>query len=286
MVNKRLSSISCNRDVFNEAIPTYQAALNKSGYSHKLNFQQTEQQPKKRQRRRQVVYYNPPYNAASTVNIGREFLKLIDKHFPKEKKRKDELEKCINRQTVKISYSGTKSVGGIISSHNAKLLAKHRKSQEGKNEQVRCNCKAGVESCPLEGKCLTESIVYKATVTADDGEVKTYTGCTEPPFKRRLYKHRSDTSNPKYSTCTKLAGYYWKKNREGVATKPGAYKWEIMKKCYPYQPGGRKCDLCLTEKLAIMKDRDPRSLNKRQELMNSCRHRWKHRLCNVKPVQQ
>ena len=47
------------------------------------------------------------------VNIGREFLKLIDMHFPPDKKRKDKLEKIINRQTVKIIYSGTPNMAAL-----------------------------------------------------------------------------------------------------------------------------------------------------------------------------
>ena len=35
-VNRRLSRISANETVFNQAAPAYQAALDKSGYSHKL----------------------------------------------------------------------------------------------------------------------------------------------------------------------------------------------------------------------------------------------------------
>ena len=100
----------------------------------------------------------------------------------------------------------------------------------------------------------------------------------------RLYRHRSDTSDKKYCTCTRLAGYYWKKNFEGVAIDRDAYQWELVKKCFAYQPSAKKCDLCLSEKLLIMKNRDPRSLNKRTELMNSCLHRWKYRFRNWKPV--
>ena len=41
-------------------------------------------------------------------------------------------------------------------------------------------------------QCPTECIVYKATLTANDDEVKTYIGLTETPFKKRLYKHSTD----------------------------------------------------------------------------------------------
>ena len=124
-----------------------------------------------------------------------------------------------------MSYSDTKSVGKIISSHNAKILTKYRKRNNVNEEEKLCNCQAGVQSCPLDGsKCLSRAIVYRATVTASDGEVKMYTGCTEPPFKKRLYRYRSDTSDKKYRTCTKLAGYCWKKNFECVAIDRDAYQ--------------------------------------------------------------
>ena len=170
----------------------------------------------------------------------------------------------------------------IIASHNAKVLAEHRNSQNVAPVEKKCICQAGVDSCPLGRECLTKTVIYKATVTADDGEVRTYTGCIEPQFKKRLYRHCSDTSKRKYRTCTRLADWYFRKvEDQGVEVNVNSYKWEIVKRCFKYQSGGKKCDLCLTEKLCIMKDRDPRSLNRRTELMNSCKHRWKHRLCEV-----
>ena len=46
-VNKRLSSISANEDVFNQACPIYQDALDKSGYDFKLKFNPPSQNEKK-----------------------------------------------------------------------------------------------------------------------------------------------------------------------------------------------------------------------------------------------
>ena len=111
--------------------------------------------------------------------------------------------------------------------------------------------------------------------------MRTYTGSTEPPFKQRLSRHRSDTSNCLNRHKTALVGWYFKKKDAGVGVNINNYRWEIVKKCFKYQPGGKKCDLCLTEKLMIMKNKDPRSLNKRTELMNPCRHRWRHKLQKV-----
>ena len=71
-------------------------------------------------------------------------------------------------------------MGGIICSHNAKIL----RDRKEKDEPVApCNCQKGVESCPLDENSQVSTIVYKAIVTADDGEVKTYTGCTDRTSK-------------------------------------------------------------------------------------------------------
>ena len=275
MINTRLNSISSNEVVFKEAAPIYQAALDKSGYKYKLRFER--QRPKNRQRKRVVTWYNPPFNTACTTNLGREFLKLLDKHFPQKIKRKDKLEKIINRHTIKLSYSGTQSMGKIISSHNAKIL-KERKEEEEISDP--CNCKGGTDNCPIEGKCQITAVVYKATVTATDGEVKTYTGCTDRTFKERHYGHKADAKNRELRTNTKLAGYIWEKKDAGIDI--ASIKWQILKKCHKYTPGCDKCDVCLTEKLAIMKNRDTVSLNKRSELMNKCLHRRRWKLARVK----
>ena len=54
-------------------------------------------------------------------------------------------------------------------------------------------------------------------------------------------------------------------------------EWEILKKCYKYKSGSKRCDVCLSEKLEILKGKraGERMLNKRSELMNKCRHRRK-----------
>ena len=276
MVNQRLCSLSSNKEVFTEAAPMYQAALKKSGYKHKLCFK--PEAPKQRQRRRKITWFNPPFNAACTVHIGKEFLKLIDRHFPPKLKRKDKLEKIINRQTIKISYSGTPNMARIISSHNRKIINEKRTTENPKEKE--CNCQKGVKSCPIEGKCQTSALVYKATITAEDGDTRTYTGCTDRKFKERHYEHTADMKKRENSKRTSMATYIWTKKDSGVGIK--SVKWEVLKKCHSYIAGGDKCDVCLSEKLAILKQKDPRSLNKRSELMNKCLHRWRHKLANSK----
>ena len=105
--------------------------------------------PKTRQRKREITWYNPPFNLACTTNIGREFLRLLDTHFPQKLKRKDKLEKIINRNTIKLSYSGTPNMTSIISSHNKEILEEIRKKEEPKKM---CNCQRGVTSCQKKNR--------------------------------------------------------------------------------------------------------------------------------------
>ena len=50
-------------------------------------------------------------------------------------------------------------------------------------------------------------------------------------------------------------------------------KWNIIKKCTVYQPGNYNCDLCLTEKLCIIKSaNNPNNTNKRSDIGNRCMH--------------
>ena len=76
--NKRLSILSANKDLFDQAKPLYQDALKKSKYSHDLKFEEEVEARKDGQKK------NPPYSMNVKTNIGARFLSLIDKCFPKD----------------------------------------------------------------------------------------------------------------------------------------------------------------------------------------------------------
>ncbi len=79
------------------------------------------------------------------------------------------------------------NVKTVISNHNRHLLEKRN---EPSTDKKNCNCRARNE-CPLTGKCLTKSIVYKAEITATDvGETKEYIGMTAGTFKERFANHK------------------------------------------------------------------------------------------------
>ncbi len=102
-INKRLNNISSCKDVFDEAIPPYQKALQESGYDYKLTLNPEVNQKNKRRknRKRNITWYNPPWNSNVKTCIGKKFLAIIDKCFPPNHR----LNKIFNRHTLKLSYS-------------------------------------------------------------------------------------------------------------------------------------------------------------------------------------
>ena len=61
-------------------------------------------------------------------------------------------------------------------------------------------------------------------------------------------------------------------------------KWSILKRAAAYTPGGKRCGLCLEEKLCILKAKGNNSLNTRSEFYAKCCHKEKFSACKFKPV--
>ena len=161
------------------------------------------------------------------------------------------------------------NVGKIIAAHNSKTLS----TETSTTVQPRsCNCRQP-KDCPLNGRCMSSCVVYKATVTAPGKPTKAYYGLTEGAFKTRYANHQTSFNRETHIKDTELSKYVWDLREQGLV---GKVQWEIAKRAYPYKCGSRKCDLCLTEKLAIA-SADPTSLlNKRSEIISTCRHRRKY----------
>ena len=58
--------------------------------------------------------FNPRYSKNVVTEGGHYFLKLLNRHFPRQHK----LDKTFNRNTVKVSYSRTKDIKSINNSRN------------------------------------------------------------------------------------------------------------------------------------------------------------------------
>lgn len=240
-----------------------------SGYHNpKLTFStQAPQRP--RTRRRNIIWFNPPYNKNVSTNIAKSFLNLIDKHFTKE----NNLQKLFNRNNVKVSYSCTENVGTIIKSHNKKVSSPTTK------ETPAYNCR-NKNTCPLDGKCRTQSVIYKCEVTTPNLPKTSYIGLTEKDFKTRYNGHNQSFTNHKYKNSTTLSTYIWELKDQNIEA---ILNWSIIKHAKSYTNKSKNCPLCLHEKLEIMSYKNKTELlNKRSEMISKCRHSNKFLLTNYK----
>ena len=188
-------------------------------------------------------------------------------HFPKGHK----LNKIFDRNTLKLSYSCTPSISSIIKQHNNKIVNK-----EENIEKRKCNCKIK-DHCPLRGECLSSCIIYKAEVVTE-GDKFTYYGTSEGEFKTRYNNHTKSFRNKKYENDTELSKLIWKLKDENVHF---TLTWNIACRAFPYKCGTRRCDLCLSEKVCIIRAEKNGLLNKRTEFISKCRHRNKYILKNL-----
>ena len=147
-------------------------------------------------------------------------------------------------------------------------------------EDPRGNCRGGPGNCPVGGKCQVDCVVYEATVSeVQSGKKETYTGVTSRPFKRRFYEHNADMRKSESRTKSSLSSHVWDLKDRGIDFN---VTWKLKDRGTPYNPTSRKCRICLKEKFHILYSVDGASLNKRSEIFNSCRHRTKTLLENVK----
>ena len=237
MTNKLILNLSWNENEFNKAKPLYESALNSSGFNCSMKFKAPVENAR-RNRNRKVIWFNPPYSLNVKTNIGKVFLKLVRKHFPRSHK----LSKIFNLNTIKISYSSMPNVKNLIKQHNSKILNKDRDKI-----QRPCNCRIK-ESCPLNGKCLHQCMVYKAEVSTNT-TYKEYYGASEGEFKSRYNNHTQSFRNISHINDTELFKYLWKLKANETDYH---LKWSIKSYASRYKWGTRRYDLFLTEKMIIV----------------------------------
>ena len=81
------------------------------------------------------------------------------------------------------------------------------------------------------------------------------------------------------TTDTELSKYIWNLSNDKIQYD---IKWNIAAYAFPYKCGSMRCDLCLKEKLKIMKEDPELLLKSRSELMFKYRHKNKFILANIK----
>ena len=270
-IEDRLSRNSSCREIFNDVKGEYEEALLRSGFDVKLEYKapvtrMNNNNTKKKQRKRKVIWFNPPFNKDVKTNIATKFLKLLDKHFPKNNK----LNKIFNRSTVKVSYSCTNNITQIIQGHNKKIMSPARSNPQ------ECNCR---NECPLEGRCRTPNVLYQCVATTSTEPPKTYIGISKSEWKKRYSTHKTSFKLESHRNDTRLASYIWEM-RDKLDETP-KLRWSIIKTAPSYNTRSKRCILCLNEKLAIATFPDEENLlNKRSEMYQKCRHERQYILKN------
>ena len=275
-INKRLSSLSSNKASFDQAAPPYQKALDESKYNYTLQYEPTAPS-KRKNRQRNILWYNPPFSKNVSTNIGHRFLALVDKHLPKD----HILHKVFDRNTIKISYSCMNNTKQIIDNHNRRILSPPQANVTATTTATEinktCNCRQK-NTCPLDGNCLQPSVIYQATVThRNSNKTETYIGLTENEFKTRYRNHTASFRHAKHKNSTELSKHIWNLKDNNI---DHFISWRILSSNSPYSSSSKRCNLCLKEKFLIICRPELSTLNKRNELVSSCRHRNKALLRN------
>ena len=272
-IEERLRTLSSSKYIFDEAARPYQEALERSGYNHILKYEDDSgaTKHKKCNRRRKIIWFNPPYSKSVSTNVGRYFLNLVEKHFPKHNK----LHKIFNKNTIKVSYSCMPNVKSSVNKHNKKILKKGRETNN--NEPVKtCSCPRNTE-CPLDNCCYEKDLQYSAEVTTNlpNYGTKVYKGICATTWKERFGNHKKSFNNEEYETETALSAEIWRiKRADGEFN----IKWSKESTKKSYTPEGSRCSLCLHEKLVIALYEGNNLINKRNEIISRCRHRLKYKL--------
>ena len=138
------------------------------------------------------------------------------------------------------------------------------------------NCRQR-NNCPLNGNCLKSSVDYQATVTRRDNTSETYIGLTETDFKTRHRNHMHRIIPPRQAHSTDLSKHIWTLKNDNTDY---SISWRVLSSSSPYNSSSKRCNLCLKQKFLIICRPELSSLNKRNELVSSCRHRNKALLRN------
>ena len=287
-VGQRLSANSSSQEMFDSAKGMYQEQLKKAGYTEELKFEPRKEGKRGRKRKKDICWFNPPFCRSVITNVGKEFLRILDKCFPPG----HPCHKALNRQTVKVSYRTLSNVGHIIASHNSKIIGKG----EAALGKRKCSCpEKDKPNCPLAGECLAENIIYQAQIKAlppkraeleDEVErdprllkVQTYLGRTKPNWKSRRNNHTASFKYIEQKTDSGLSKYVWdlKGMKRGFKL-----SWSLIARSSSYSPSLDICRLCLLEKHMLMKQPGLGTLNVEDEFYSACRHKDPLLLSKVK----
>ena len=162
------------------------------GYNHAFSYNPT---PPNDNNQNKKQWHNSSFDKNVSTNIGKNFLYIIRKHFPRIFK----VPLNFNKNNVKVSYGCMSKAKSIISSHN-------RDPGPNQQQERTCNC-IRKETCPMKEKCLTDNVIYEATITTPepDNTVKKYNGLCDSSFKKGYANHKKSFKPRTIRTITQTS---------------------------------------------------------------------------------
>ena len=122
----------------------YNGALKNRCFNENIKF--TPRPFQRSKRSGNILWFNPPFSSNLKTNIGKIFLRLLDKHFRKHHK----YGKLCNRNNIKISYNCMQNKTSVIQNHNTNSL-KDSVARIAKEYGSRQKC-----NCILAEKCFSK----------------------------------------------------------------------------------------------------------------------------------
>ena len=201
----------------------------------------------------------------------------MDKQF----KHDNILHKIFNRKALNISYSCTKNIFQIVSNHNKEINKEFQNRTNNNNnnnsKQNEWNCKTR-NNCPMNGICNLNNVVYQGIIYPKENinDRKTDIGISSTKWKIRYANHKYSFSHEHLKHKTALSKHFWSLKNKVLTPE---IRWSILKRSNTPKCFDGRCNLCLEEKIQIMKYPEPEQLlDKRCELISRCRHRTKFKL--------
>ena len=119
---------------------------------------------------------------------------------------------------------------------------------------------------PLNGNCLQSSLIYQATVTRKESSTtETYIGLMENDFKTSYRNHTASFRRLTHINSIELSKHIWTLKENNI---DHFISWRILSSRSPYRSASKRCNICLKEKLLIIRRPELSSLNKSNELVS------------------
>ena len=117
--------------------------------------------------------------------------------------------------------------------------------------------------------CLSDNIVYQATVIQPNKQTSTYIGQTSCNFKKRLAVHLQ-TFKDINTSQTALSNHIHELKERGITPK---VTWKIVDRGKSFTPITAVCQLCVKEAYYILFKPELATLNSKSEVFLACFHK-------------